>query len=107
MWKGSCFSGKMIELTSEYFLAKNKTDWMNINGEGNGYTLQCSCLENPMDRGTWQATLHSVTKRGTWLSDWAGSMNGHQKQKAKWFYVLTWIWTSLELCSFMIILAII
>ena len=26
-------------------------------GEGNGYTLQCSCLENPMDRGDWQATV--------------------------------------------------
>ena len=25
--------------------------------EGNGYTLQCSCLENPMDRGDWQATV--------------------------------------------------
>ena len=26
-------------------------------GEGNGYTLQYSCLENPMDRGDWQATV--------------------------------------------------
>ena len=25
--------------------------------------LQCSCLENPMDRGTWQATVHGVTVR--------------------------------------------
>ena len=31
-------------------------------GEGNGYTLQYSCLENPMDRGPWQATVHGVTK---------------------------------------------
>ena len=31
-------------------------------GEGNGTPLQYSCLENPMDRGTWQATVHGVTK---------------------------------------------
>ena len=29
--------------------------------EGNGYPLQYSCLENPMDRGAWQATVHEVT----------------------------------------------
>ena len=34
------------------------------SGEGNGYPLQCSCLENPMDRGAWQATVHGVTKSG-------------------------------------------
>ena len=31
-------------------------------GEGNGNPLQYSCLENPMDRGVWQATVHGVTK---------------------------------------------
>ena len=32
-------------------------------GEGNGNPLQCSCLENPMDRGAWWATVHGrVTK---------------------------------------------
>ena len=31
-------------------------------GEVNGNPLQCSCLENPMDRGAWQATVHGVTK---------------------------------------------
>ena len=30
-------------------------------GEGDGYPLQYSCLENPMDRGFWQATFHGVT----------------------------------------------
>ena len=29
-------------------------------GEGNAYPLQYSCLENPMDRGAWQATVHGV-----------------------------------------------
>ena len=31
-------------------------------GEGNGYPLQYSRLENPMDRGAWQATVHKVAK---------------------------------------------
>ena len=31
-------------------------------GGGHGNPLQYSCLENPMDRGAWQATIHRVTK---------------------------------------------
>ena len=31
-------------------------------GEGNGNLFQCSCLENPTDRGAWRATVHRVTK---------------------------------------------
>ena len=37
-------------------------------GEGNGNPLQYSCLENPMDRGAWRATVHGVTKSQTRLS---------------------------------------
>ena len=37
--------------------------------EGNGNSLQYSCLENPMDRGAWQSTVHGVTKGRTPLSD--------------------------------------
>ena len=33
-------------------------------GEGNGNPLQCSCLENPMDRGAWWATVHGVARVG-------------------------------------------
>ena len=33
-------------------------------GEGNGNPLQYSCLENPTDRGAWQATVHGVTRIG-------------------------------------------
>ena len=32
-------------------------------GEGNGTPLQYSCLENPMDRGAWWATVHGVANR--------------------------------------------
>ena len=38
-------------------------------GEGNGNPFQYSCLENPMDREVWWATLHRVTKSQTRLSD--------------------------------------
>ena len=38
-------------------------------GEGNGSPLEYSCLENPMDRGAWQATVHGVTKSQTQLSN--------------------------------------
>ena len=38
-------------------------------GEGNGNPLQYSCLENPMDRGGWWATVHGVTKSWTQPSD--------------------------------------
>ena len=34
-------------------------------GEGNGNPLQYFCLENPMDRGAWQATVHTVAKNQT------------------------------------------
>ena len=40
-------------------------------GEGSGKPLQCSGLDNSVDRGAWQATVHEVTKSQTWLSNWA------------------------------------
>ena len=39
------------------------------HGEGNGNPLQYSCLENPMNGGAWQATVHMVTKNWTRPSD--------------------------------------
>ena len=39
------------------------------SGERNGNPFQYCCLENSMDRGAWQATVHSITKSQTWLSD--------------------------------------
>ena len=38
-------------------------------GEGNGNPLQYTCLENPMDRGAWWATVHGVAKSRPRLSD--------------------------------------
>ena len=40
-----------------------------FSGGGNGNPLQYSCLENSMDRGVWQATVHRVTKSQTLLSE--------------------------------------
>ena len=42
-------------------------DWEDSPGEGNGNLLQYSCLENPMDRGAWQATVHGVAQSQTRL----------------------------------------
>ena len=39
-------------------------------GEGNGNPHQYSCLENPMDKWTWQATVHGVARNWTWISNW-------------------------------------
>ena len=36
-----------------------------IPGEGNGYPLQYSCLENSMDTGAWRATIHEITESDT------------------------------------------
>ena len=39
-------------------------------GGGHGNPLQYSCLENPMDGGAWQATVHGVAKSRTRMSDY-------------------------------------
>ena len=44
-------------------------------GERNGNPLQYSCLENPMDREAWQATVHGVAKSQTRLSDFTLTFN--------------------------------
>ena len=43
--------------------------WGRSPGEGNGNPLQYYCLENSMDRGTWQATANRVAKSWTQLSN--------------------------------------
>ena len=55
--------------------AEDAGDSGSISGLGrfpggrNGNPLQHSCLDNPMDRGAWWATVHGVTKSQTRLSD--------------------------------------
>ena len=43
---------------------KNFIQVKDEGGEGNGHPLQCSCLENAMDRGTWQAIVCGVARVG-------------------------------------------
>ena len=52
-------------------------------GEGNGNALQYSCLENPMDRGAWQATVQGIAKSWTQLSDFTSLHNTFQSQQQK------------------------
>ena len=40
---------------------------LSCTGEGNGNPLQCSCLENPRDRGAWWAAIYRVTQSRTRL----------------------------------------
>ena len=49
--------------------SRNRVAHWLCAGEGNGNPLQYSCLENPMDRGNWWATVHGVAKSWTRLSD--------------------------------------
>ena len=64
---------------------------MNIR-EGNGTPLQCSCLENPRDRGAWWAAVHGVTKCWTQLSDFTFPFHFHalEKEMATHSSVLAW-----------------
>ena len=55
-------------------------------GEGNGKQLQYSCIENPMDGGSWWATVHGVAKSQTRLSNF---MDNNKEKKYNTFdYIL-------------------
>ena len=63
-----------------------------IHGEGDVIPLQYSCLENPMDRGAWQAAIHGVMKSWTRLSDFTFTFHFHalEKEMATHSSVLAW-----------------
>ena len=50
-------------------------------GEGNGNPLQCSCLENPRDRGAWRAAIYGVTQCRTRLK-WLGRSSSSMAEKS-------------------------
>ena len=67
-------------------LELDTTEWLHFHfslsctGGGNGNPLQCSCLENPRDRGAWWATVYGVTQSRTWLK-WLSSSSSSKHPK--------------------------
>ena len=55
------------ELSCQYRRCKRHGSITGLgrSGEGHGNPLQYSCLENPMDRGAWQATAHRIAELDT------------------------------------------
>ena len=58
-------------------------------GEGYGNPLQYSCLENPMDRGVWWATVHRVTKSWTRLKQLSTHVDIHPYVITKVLNIIT------------------
>ena len=72
LWEGNMFKGfpggsvvKNLPAMQEmliWFLS-----WERSPGEAHGNPVQYSCIENSMDRGSWQATVHRIAKSQTWV----------------------------------------
>ena len=95
-------TGKTIALTRQTIVGKVMSLLFNMLSrlvirEGNGTPLQYSCLENPMDRGAWEAAVHGVAKSRTRLSDFTFTFHFHalEKEMATHSSVLAWkiLWT--------------
>ena len=60
--------------------------------------LQCPCLEHPMDRGAWHATVHGVTKNQTWLKQLsAHARNKKERQEKGNVYFMSYIYEQVAL----------
>ena len=74
-----------------------------IPGGGHGNLLQCSYLENPLDRRAWQATVHRVTKNWIWLKgvgDGRGGLACCNLWGRKESDMTEWLnWTEMKLLS--------
>ena len=70
------------------------TEWLPFHfslsciGEGNGNPLQCSCLENPRDRGAWWAAVYGVTQSWTRLRWLSSSRDPHVLRLADYCWTL-------------------
>ena len=72
--------------------------WMQLHfhfslsyiGEGNGNPLQCSCLENPRDRGAWWAAVYGVAQSWTWLKRLSSSSSIEFCQMLFFLHQLIW-----------------
>ena len=73
-------------------LLRVKHDWatslsLSCIGEGNDNPLQCSCLENPRDEGTWWAAVHGVAQSQTQLKQRSSSSRPHPAAEHSWALV--------------------
>ena len=65
------------------FFGMAESEEMRETSKRNGNPLQYSCLESPMDRGAWQATVYGVTKSQTQLSDFTSLLREKAREKEK------------------------
>ena len=86
------------------------TEWLHFHfslsciGEGNGNPLQCSCLENPRDRGAWWAAISGVAQSQTWLKWLSSSSNSSSSSSSMIplpFTLLIWVWVYIPFLCFL------
>ena len=98
----SKFAGILSAALSQYHLLGFEIAQLEFHHLGNGNPPQYSCRENPMDRGTWRATVHRVSQSQTWLK-WQHTC---MHQRRKWQPTLVFLpgesqgWRSLVGCLY-------
>ena len=65
-------------------------------GEGNSYSLQCSCLGNPMDREAWWAVVHGIAVRHNWATDTHNCSEKWKSLSRVWLFATLWTIQSME-----------
>ena len=75
------FLPQPLESPSPLSVPANWTTLALHIGEGNGTPLQYSCLEKPMDRGSWKASVHGVAEGRKRLSDFTFTFHFHALEK--------------------------
>ena len=86
--EGNRVQGCLFFLILRLFIGSS----LGKEGEGNANPLQYSCLENPMDGGSWWAAVHVVARSRTRLSDFTFTFHFHalEKEMATHSSVLAW-----------------
>ena len=98
---GSFPGGLVVESACQWRRCKKHrfNRWQGRSpGGGNGNPLQYSCLGNPMDRGTWWATVHGVSNSWTWQSVHAQDHGQfwevvEESLESFCFHVWWWVWS--------------